>query len=109
MKMKFKTQRLKDEFFLKIYEAVTDSLYDSDIEYIKEVYKDLDENFRYGKFAEKIYNEVLWWVESYFEDSLYEVTNDWFEVDWSDEVNEFLDKYWLDLIKEMDEWFRSWD
>lgn len=109
MKMKFKTQRLKDEFFSKIYDAVTDSLYDSDIEYIREIYKDLDENFRYGRPAEKIYNEVLWWVESYFEDTLYDVVNDWFEVDWSEEVEDFLDKYWLDLVKEMDEWFRRWD
>ena len=48
MKLKFKSRRSEDEFYSKLYDNMTKSLYNSDYDYIGEIYKDLDTIYRYG-------------------------------------------------------------
>lgn len=109
MKLKFKTRRSEDLFYSKLYDDVTESLYNSDYDYIGEIYKDLDTIYRYGEnITERLKNEVLFWIESEFEDCFGWIEDD-LELDWSEEIKEFLNRYWFDLIREMDRWFKEWE
>ena len=68
MKMTFVKQILEDEFYTKLYDQVTYALSDSPLDELKEIYRELDEDYRYGKSTPKLTNEVLFWIDCMFED-----------------------------------------
>ena len=93
------TYRNKDYFYARLYETITDRFDEISTDELFTMHKELDERFRFGFKAEEVEKLVRFWIGCSFEDFI-EISYE-FNVDFSEEIGEFLQKYWLDLLQEI--------
>ena len=107
MKATFINEVYKKEIFLKMYFNITEELYMEEYSYINEVYEGLKDYPRTKLVPIIVKHEVEYGIESVLDDYLSFTA--FFNIDWSEEIKDFLDMYFYDIIKEIEKCKQSWD
>ena len=108
MKLTFNNENTKKDIFLKVFFDIRDSFPNESLSHIVAVYEGLkDYYYRNHLITNIVSYEVRTALENIFEEDLDIIR--FFNIDWSEEIEGFLDMYCFDLIREIDKWFENWD